>query len=148
VQHHPNRLLAGFTGTLKVFDLYSGRVIRECKAESGIVGNFAFSPSSKLLAAGCSDTTISIWPASTADTKPGKPLDEKGLAEVLENGEATDAYAAIGRLIADPEEAIPFLERRLRSAAKANAKGRGHFRGGSSSHTRYSSPGTDWHDTR
>ncbi len=117
-----NRLLAGFTGTLKVFDLYSGRVIRECKAESGIVGNFAFSPNSKLLAAGCSDTTITIWPAFPTDTKPGKPLDEKGLAEALENGEATDAYAAIGGLIADPERAIPFLERRLRSAPKTDAK--------------------------
>jgi WD40 repeat protein len=117
-----NRWLAGFTGTLKVFDLYSGRVARECKAESGIAGNFAFSPNSKLLAAGCADTTISIWPTSTADAVAGKPFDEKSLAEVLEKGEAADAYAAIGRMIADPERAIPFLEHRLHSAPKPDAK--------------------------
>ena len=117
-----NRLLAGATGTLKVFDLYSGRVIRECKAEGTGFGNFAFSPNSKLLAASCSDTTILVWPTSTADTKTGKPLDEKSLLEVLEKGNATDAYLAIGLMIADPERAISFLERRLRSVPKIEAK--------------------------
>lgn len=117
-----NRLLARSAGTLKLFDLYSGRFLRECKAEGNAFGNFAFSPNSKLLAVGCSDTTISVWPASPAGAEAGKPLDEKNLAQVLENGGAADAYEAIGRMIAEPERAIAFLERRLHSVAKVDAK--------------------------
>jgi len=57
-----NRLLARSAETLKVFDLYSGPAIRECKAEDNALGNFAFSPNSKFLAASCSDTTILVGP--------------------------------------------------------------------------------------
>ena len=47
---------------------------------------------------------------------------EKALAEVLEKGNAADAYAAIGRMIADPERALTFLERRLHAIPKVDAK--------------------------
>lgn len=117
-----NCLLAGSAGTLKIFDLYRGRFLRECKAEGNAFDHFAFSPNSKWLAASCSDTTISVWPASTAETKAGKPLDEKSLAQVLEKGGASDAYEAIGRMIADPEQALAFLKRRLHAVAKVDAK--------------------------
>jgi hypothetical protein len=102
--------------------LYSGRVVRECKAEGNALGNFVFSPNGKLLAASCSDTTIAVWPASAAGAVAAKPFDEKSLAEILENGGATEAYEAIGRMIADPERAIPVLERRLHSVAKIDAE--------------------------
>src|SRR5262249_19951658 len=82
---------------------------------------FAFSPNSKLLAASCSDTTILVWPASAADARAGKPLDENDLAQVLETGGGPEAYEAIGRLIADPERALPFLERRLRPGPRGEA---------------------------
>jgi hypothetical protein len=114
-----NRLLASSAGTLKVFDLYTGRVIRECIAEGNSFGNFAFSPNSKLLAVSCSDTTIVLWPTA-ADATAGQSLDEKNLTQVLEQGIASDAYEAIGRMIADPERAMPFLERRLYPAPKAH----------------------------
>ncbi len=117
-----NRLLAGSAGTLKVFDLYSGRFLRECKAAGNLFGNFAFSPNSKLLAASCSDTTIVVWPTAATDARAGKPLDEKGLAQVLETGAATEAYQAIGRMIADPQRALDFLERRLRPVPRPDAK--------------------------
>lgn len=113
-----NRLLAASYGNIKLLDLYSGRVTRECKDDSNAFGNFAFSPDSKLLAVSCSDTTIAVWPTSPADAKPGKPFDEKSLARVLENGSAAEAYEAIGRLIADPERAVAFLERRLHAAPR------------------------------
>ena len=117
-----NRLLAGSGEVLRVFDLYSGRVIRECKAEGNGFGNFAFSPNSKLLAAACTDTTIAVWPTGAAAASAGKPLDGKNLAQVLETGNAADAYEALGRMIADPERALAFLERRLHAVPKVDAK--------------------------
>ena len=117
-----NRLLAASAATLKIVDLYSGRVIRECQAEGNTQSNFAFSPNGKLLAATCSDTTIAVWPTSPTDARAGKPLDEKSLAQVLKNGGATEAYEAIGRLIADPERAIAFLDRRLHAVPLIDAK--------------------------
>jgi WD40 repeat protein len=117
-----NRLLAGSGGTLKVLDLYSGRVLRECKAEGPGFGNFAFSPNGKLLAASCSDTTIVVWPSSAAGARPGEPWDERSLAQALEKGGATEAYQAIGRMLADPQRALDLLERRLRPAPRLDAK--------------------------
>ena len=113
-----SRTLAGSAGTMKLFDLYSGRVVRECRGEGISFGNFAFSPDGKLLAAACSDTTVVVWPTSAAGARAGGSLDEKSLVGVLENGSATDAYEAIGRMIADPERALAFLGRRLQAAAK------------------------------
>jgi WD domain, G-beta repeat len=117
-----NRLLAQSAETLKVVDLYTGRVIRECKAEGTGFGNFAFSPNSKFLAASCSDTTILVWPTAGAGVRASKPLDDKNLAQVLETGGASEAYDAIGRMIADPERAVPFLERRLHSIPRIDAR--------------------------
>jgi WD40 repeat protein len=117
-----NRTLAASLDAVKLLDLYSGRVVRECEAGGGMVGNFAFSPDSKLLAVCYSDTTITVWPTSPAGAKPGKPLDEQSLARVLESGNAAEAYEAIGRLIADPERAIAFLERRLRAEPRIDAE--------------------------
>ena len=116
-----NRLLAGAAGTLRVSDLYTGQVIRDCKADGYSFGNFAFSPDSRRLAATCSDTTILVWPTSGADPT-ADALDEKQLRSVLETGRASEAYEAIGRTIADPERALPFLERWLRPAARLDVK--------------------------
>jgi WD40 repeat protein len=115
-----NRLLAASSRTLKVFDLYSGRPVRECQTEGSAFGEFAFSPDSKLLALSCSDTTVVVWPTTPSEAKSVKPLDEKNLIQVLEQGNAAEAYEAIGRMIADSERTIPFLERRLKPAAKVD----------------------------
>jgi WD40 repeat protein len=113
-----NRLLAQSAETLKVLDLYSGRAVRDCKADGNPFVQVSFSPTGRFLAASCSDTTVLVWPSVAADASPARPLDENGLAQVLEKGGATEAYEAIGRLVADPRQAIDFLERRLRSAPR------------------------------
>ncbi len=118
-----NRMLAGATAeALRVFDLYSGRILRECRAEGNGFANFVFSPDSKLLAASCADTTIVVWPASAAGAGPGESWDEKTLAQALEKGGAHEAYPAIGRMIANPQRALDFLERRLRPVHRPEAK--------------------------
>jgi WD40 repeat protein len=119
-----NCLLGGLDRSLKIYDLYSGQVIRECKAEGNALSDCAFSPNGKLLAASCSDTSVLVWPTSAVvDAKAGKRFDEKILAEVLEKGNAADAYQAIGRLIAHPEPTLSFLERRLRPMTKNGPQG-------------------------
>jgi hypothetical protein len=117
-----NRLLAGSWEDLKVIDLYSGEVLRECKADGNAFGNFDFSPNSKWLAAGCADTTIVVWPATASDARVGKPLDEKRLAWALEKGSAANAYEAIGWMIAAPERALKFLEGRIRPIPEVDAR--------------------------
>ncbi|HYV38592.1 MAG TPA: WD40 repeat domain-containing protein [Gemmataceae bacterium] len=117
-----NRLLAGAGETMTIFDLYSGRTIRECKSEGVGFGNVAFSPNSKLFAAVCSDTTILVWPTANANAPVAKPLDEKKWAAVLEKGNAAEAYEVIGQLIANPALALKLLEGKLHPVPKLDAK--------------------------
>jgi hypothetical protein len=115
-----NRLLAGAAEALKVFDLYSGRFLLECKT-GGYVFNFAFPPDSKWLAVSCPDTTVAVWPAA-AEAAAGKAFDAQSVAQVLATGSAAEACPVIGRLIADPQRALDFLERRLRPVPRPGAK--------------------------
>ena len=115
-----NRVLAADSRTLKVFDLYSGRFTRECRTAGNGLGNFVFSPDSQLLAVSCADTTVVVWPTSPTEPQP-LTFNEKDHARVLEAGSATDAYEVIGRMIADPDRALPFMERRLHAAVPPDA---------------------------
>lgn len=111
-----NRLLAASAETLRIVDLYGGRLLSEYQADGNPFGTLTFSPNSKRLAVSCSDTSILVWPTPAPDA--GKSPDESSLAQTLATGNATAAYAAISSMIGAPEWSLAFLERRLRPTTK------------------------------
>jgi WD40 repeat protein len=115
-----NRLVAGLEeGRIHLYELYSGATFRECKGDFELTGIPAFSPDGGLLAAGVVDTTVLMWDTGkSAGPRRAERLDPETLVRLwhdLAEADAPKAYAAIGRLIADPDRAIPFLGRRLRA---------------------------------
>ncbi len=100
-------------------DLYSGKKIRTCKDPAGISdnGHFIFSPDGRRLATASKDTTILVWDTSLPESaEQTAPLDEKILERLwkdLEKGQASAAYEAMGRLIANPRNTLRCLRKRL-----------------------------------
>jgi hypothetical protein len=80
----------------------------------------AFAPDGRSLATGLQDTTILIWdmmPAARASAQPLSAAQLDRLWSDLAGADATQAYAAIGRLIARQAEALPLLRKRLQPVA-------------------------------
>jgi WD40 repeat protein len=121
-----NRLLAVLRQDgIGLYDLFSGKLFRQCKGQVGFVGNLTFSPDGRLLATGCDDTTVLIWDATTPEKRETpQPLDEGSLTQMwrdLEEGKAPKAYEAIGRLIEDSERTLPYLQKQLQTVRPADA---------------------------
>jgi WD40 repeat protein len=121
-----NRLVASSEeDCLHLYELYSGKTFCDRKGSLALTGNLAFSPDGRLLAASAADTTVLVWDTTTgAAAAVGRKLDAENLEQLwrdLREGDAPQAYAAIGRLIADPDSAVPYLVRRLRTVPVADA---------------------------
>jgi WD40 repeat protein len=104
--------------TLRLYDIYSGKLFLEIPKDVGLTGNWVFSPDGGLLAASIADTTVLVW--DTARTKGPRPdpLDQETLERLwqdVEGKEAPKAYEAIGKLTADPDRAVAFLRRKLQA---------------------------------
>ncbi|MFL5242362.1 MAG: WD40 repeat domain-containing protein [Gemmataceae bacterium] len=115
-----NRLVAiRESKALQICDLYTGRPVRKYKAPIGFIGDFAFSPNGRQLAAACSDTTVSVWETANPVKTPKSPRhDDKTLLRLwndLEQGKSPIAYKAIDQFLADPDRTIPFLKKRLQA---------------------------------
>jgi WD40 repeat protein len=145
-----NRLVAVLKrDTIRLHDLYSGALVHEHGDPSGFVGNLAFSPDGRLLAASCGDGTIVIWDTIPWQESPvPQPLDDRTLEELwkdleeaepgrnvekwmknyvsewrqIEEGRSACAYQAMGRLIGNPAQSVPFLKKRLHVAPPADAR--------------------------
>jgi WD40 repeat protein len=128
-------------GAVRLDDLYGGQLLHECRSEGGLLGSLVFSPDGRLLAASCRDTTVLVWATPPWGRATGQRPDDRTLAALWEDLEddgrarrgaesrteppgeswkradramAARAYAAIGRLSAEPEQSIPLLKNRLR----------------------------------
>ncbi len=80
----------------------------------------AFAPDGRSLAVGLQDTTIVIWDMMPAAREASRPLSadqQDRLWAALASDDGTEAYKAIGRLIARPAETLPLLRSRLHPAA-------------------------------
>src|SRR5262249_49797424 len=114
-------------GTVRLWDLPSGKEVGRLAGHRGWALAVAFAPDGRTLVSGSCDTTAPIWDRTPA---LGRPPDTKTVlaprechvrAADLSGADARRAYQAAAILVADPEQAVPFLQGRLKPVAPVDA---------------------------
>ena len=86
----------------------------------GPVKSLGFSPDGRVLAAGCQDTTVLLFDAVALSAEMAPPKwSAAGLDALwtdLASPDAATAGLAVGRLAADPADAVPYLTKHVRPA--------------------------------
>jgi RNA polymerase sigma factor (sigma-70 family) len=110
------------TPTIRLWDVLAGRELGQLKGHEGGVISLLLSPDGKHLFSGGTDTTVLTWdltrlinarPARTT-TLPVKALES--LWSDLASDDAAQAFSAIRQLCASLDQAVMFLEQRVRPA--------------------------------
>jgi WD40 repeat protein len=98
---------------IQLWDTDSGRLMLHLQGHGGQVSAMAFSPDSKLLASGSSDTTVLIWDVSQAR-----------LAYLWSElaGGSDDSAQAMKKLARNPERGVPFVRNQLEKAMAAEQR--------------------------
>jgi len=123
--------------SVHVWEAATGRLIRHFEGHHSGVYSLAFSPDGLTVASGAGDSTILLWDIaggllSEPRTKrsgvsgfPPAALTPRELDAcwtALANQDAAKAYDAVWKLIAAPEQAVPFLGKHLTPAPNPDAK--------------------------
>jgi RNA polymerase sigma factor (sigma-70 family) len=115
-------------GTVRLIETASGKERCVFTGHRGDVYTLAFSADMKTLVSGSTDTTAMVWDLTgrlaagkSWDKAPG-PAELNTYWEDLASDDAAKAYAAIQRLAASPQKAVPFLAQRLRPMASVDDK--------------------------
>jgi WD40 repeat protein len=123
-------LLAGDNdGAVRFFDPRSGRLLLRLEGHRGPVDAFAFSPDGRRLATLSQDGTALVWDMEEVLHRVGRPraaaLSPGELRRAwadLADGDAAQAYQAIGRMAGAPEQALPWLREHLRPVRPAELR--------------------------
>jgi WD40 repeat protein len=122
------RVLAVVGEAITLRETATGRPIGELPlGHRGHITTLAFSPNGRTLATGGSDTSILLWDWARACGLHSAPtrLDRNRLAQLWDELALADplgAYPAIAALVGDPEQAVPFLRRRLQPVSEAQCR--------------------------
>jgi hypothetical protein len=108
------------TSCITLWDVFSGKEIRQLSGFQGGIRQLFFSPDGKKLASVGSDTTILIWDVSGSKSQYASAdlsADWKGL-----RSEGTKAWQALGRLIGADGATVTFLKEQLQPAEMPKGK--------------------------
>jgi hypothetical protein len=92
-------------------------------ASLGAVRTIAFAPDGRTLATGHADSTILLWDATLRGGQRAGALtgtEVEALWSDLAGADAPRAYAAIWRLVDDPERSLPLLKEHVKPVAPAD----------------------------
>lgn len=113
---------------IHLWEAATGRLIRGFAGHHSGVNSLAFSPDGLQLASGGGDSTILVWDIT------GRRVDGRGRAKpltsrdldacwtALKNEDSARAYDAVWALVADAQQAVPFLQKHLPPVPRADAK--------------------------
>jgi RNA polymerase sigma factor (sigma-70 family) len=112
-------------GTIHLVELASGKFRRRLTGgHQGGISALLFSTDGKRLVSGSTDTTALVWDLTRRNGKrqPLGAADLDACWAALASADAERADQAIGRLAASPTEMLPYLEKRLQPAVRADAR--------------------------
>jgi hypothetical protein len=123
--------------SVRIWEAATGRLIRRFEGHHSDAGSLAFSPDGLTVASGAGDSTILLWnitggllsvPRTKRSGVSGfqpaalTPRELDTCWTALAHPDAAKAYDAVWRLVAAPEQAMPFLRKHLSPAATPDAK--------------------------
>jgi hypothetical protein len=113
-------------GTIHLWDLATGKEVRDLKGHREDVSSLVFSADGSRLASGSRDTTVLTWDVSNSSDKPSAvKLTAKELEALwadLTEADAAKAYRAIQALVTAPEQSVPFLGKHVRPGEAPDPK--------------------------
>jgi WD40 repeat protein len=119
----------GEKGTVAFKETATGGTLGQLPAgHRGRAAALAFAPDGKLLASGGADTTVLVWDWEHAcglaapPPRGAGPRELEGLWEGLASTDSRQAYRAVAALAASGDEAVRFLQGRVRPASDEEAR--------------------------
>src|SRR5262249_49917244 len=116
-----------FARTIHVWESVTRQEVARFEGHTSYINALAFSPDGRLLASGARDGSALLWDL-TGRVKDGRltapaltPAELDSLWTDLA-ADAAKAHAALWKLVAAPEQALPFLRERLPVAVGPDAK--------------------------
>jgi len=134
VQYHAlalstsSRLLAyAHSDGIHIWDMLSGKEIRQIATELGNLPKLAFAPDGRSLASTGMDSTVLLWDLTGHGNAPkgqSPPLADSDLASLWSDlaGDAAKAERAIWALALAPQQSLPLLNQRLRPPPAGDAE--------------------------
>jgi WD40 repeat protein len=111
---------------IRLFDVPTGKELLRLQGHQCYVPSLAFSPDGTKLATGQWDSTVLLWDVSSTRRRLlGKNLTPDDLDRLWVDSrdrDAAKAHAALWRLVASPNQAVPFLKEHLHPVPHARAE--------------------------